>query len=260
MIVGVSMVKDEADILGRILAHMLDEGVDHLIVADNLSTDGTRQILDDYSRTAPVTVVSDHEVGHYQGRKMTNLAHQAGAIGATWIVPFDADEWWYSPFGSLKEVIGSSTADVLTAATYQHVSTPGDNLDDEPIRRMTYRVPEPKNLPKVAFRYQPECRLHEGNHDVDLPRKAREDGKLEIREFQYRSFEQMRRKVRNGKAAMDATNLHETYGAHWRRMGAMNDEELLAEWHGILDTPGLIYDPVNRRLPRFPVRTPLAAG
>jgi hypothetical protein len=40
-VVAVSMVRDEEDIVGATVAHMRSQ-VDHVIVADNLSTDRTR--------------------------------------------------------------------------------------------------------------------------------------------------------------------------------------------------------------------------
>ena len=45
-VVAVTMVRDEEDVIRSTVAHMLDE-VDAVIVADNLSTDRTREILDD---------------------------------------------------------------------------------------------------------------------------------------------------------------------------------------------------------------------
>ena len=41
---GIAMVKNEADIIGPIVAHMRDQ-VDHVLIADNLSTDETPDIL-----------------------------------------------------------------------------------------------------------------------------------------------------------------------------------------------------------------------
>ncbi len=42
MIVGISMVRDEADVISFTLAHLAAEGIDHFIVADNGSSDATR--------------------------------------------------------------------------------------------------------------------------------------------------------------------------------------------------------------------------
>lgn len=243
---GIAMVRDEADILPSILRHMLDEGLDHLIVADNLSTDGTRDHLEDFARNAPLTVVDDPEVAYYQARKMTRLAHQAGGMGADWIVPFDADELWYSPFGQLAGILKGAREPIQYAEGLYHVPHPDDPDDPDPIVRMVHRRAG-RNCPqsKVAFRYHPEVVLHQGNHEVDRP-GTRCVGLIAFREFQYRSFEHFVRKVRHGKVAYDATDLAEDCGIHWRRLGAMTDQELRAEWDAYLRTP-TEYDPAPVR-------------
>ena len=44
-VMAVTMVKDEADIIGRVITHLLEQEVDRVIVADNMSSDDTPQIL-----------------------------------------------------------------------------------------------------------------------------------------------------------------------------------------------------------------------
>lgn len=240
MIAAVTMVKDEADIIGDVLAHLLNEGVDEIIVADNLSSDGTRDILESF----PVHIVDDPEVGYYQSEKMTRLACQAGALGAEWVIPFDADEIWYAPQSTLKEFLTACTADVLAAHALQHIPQ-RDDPDGPPTRSMGWRRDQWSHMPSMAFRYEPGVAIAQGNHEVT--RGGIRVGGLEIREFQYRSFEQMIRKVRNGKAAYDATQISYGEGTHWRRLGALSGPELEQEWAQMTNPVGLVFDPAPIR-------------
>lgn len=86
------MVKNEADIIEQTIRHLLNQGVEHILVADNGSTDGTYELLQELSKSLPVHVIQDREVAYYQSEKMMWLADQVTEAGAEWIVPFDADE------------------------------------------------------------------------------------------------------------------------------------------------------------------------
>ena len=83
-IVAITMVRDEADIIDWTLDHLLNQGIDHIIVADNLSVDETGWKLAALANTGRVTVLQDDEPGYYQDEKMTRLAHMAA-------IDFDAD-------------------------------------------------------------------------------------------------------------------------------------------------------------------------
>ena len=232
MIVAVSMVRDEADIIGWTLGHMLTQ-VDHAIIADNLSVDATRQILESYGDR--VTIVDDTERGYYQSVKMTRLAHQAGEMGAEWVVPFDADEAWTLP--DLDNV----GADVVLARPYVYVPQPTDDpAQVNPMLRIQHRQPDPESQPKVMFRYHPDANIHMGQHDVDHP-GSRADGAT-VRHYQYRSLEQVRRKVSNGVGAYDASSLSTVYGSHWRQIDAL-DEAGLAEWWADYQAQRVVFDP-----------------
>lgn len=249
---GIAVVRDEADCITGTLRHIADE-VDQLIVADNGSTDGTRDILDDLSSKLPLTVIDDPDPAYYQSRKMSALAERAAGQGATWIVPFDADEIWYARGGRLREVLPAlPPANVATAALTNHYSTAVDPAESDPFRRMTWRAREPLALPKVAFRWEPDATIHQGNHGVTLPLGQTAVAALEIRHFPYRSATQFVVKARNGAAAYRATDLPETEGAHWRTYGDILDrrgEEGLAEvyrthfWYLSPTDSGLVLDP-----------------
>ncbi len=231
-VVAIGMVKDEADVVLRMVDHLLEQ-VDHVVVADNLSTDGTRERLHAaYGQDSRVLLVDDDEVGYYQSQKMTHLANVANReFGATWLVPFDADEWWYSPFGSIADVLCEVAAQwlVVPAVVYNHVTT---DLDEPgwPDERIGWRMQTPLPLPKVACRWRDDLVIEQGNHGASYRGGAtvRSDELLVVRHFPYRGAEQFIRKVRNGAAAYAAAGarLPESFGAHWRQWGQLDDEQL----------------------------------
>ncbi|OHV42188.1 hypothetical protein BBK14_11240 [Parafrankia soli] len=256
-VVGIAMVRDEADIIAGTIRHM-DSEVDHLLVADNGSTDGTREILADLARNLPLTVVDDPDPAYYQSAKMSALARQgADELGARWIVPFDADELWYSPAGRIADVLTASRRPYAVADLYNHLATALDEPGDDPFRTMVWRQAEPAPLHKVAFRWQPGAVIHQGNHGVTLPADGPTlEGALKVRHFPARSPEQFARKGRNGAAAYAATDLPEHEGAHWRawgRLHAQGGDELLHDvfrqhwWYLSPLDAGIIHDPAPYR-------------
>lgn len=242
MIVAVSMMRDEADIAGQVVSHLYNEGVDLVIVADNLSTDGTG----DLARDAGADVVEDPNPAYLQADKMTALAHMAIDAGAEWVLPFDADEVWYSPSRTIAHALADTAADVIVARGWDHIATLGDLPYANPFEAITHRRSIVQRLPKVAFRAHPSARLTQGNHDVTHP-GPRTHSTLAYRHFQYRSVEQMIRKARQGTAAYQATNLPESEGAHWRQLAAMDDISIAGEWARLCQTPNLVFDPAPVR-------------
>lgn len=249
---GVSMVRDEADVVEGTLRHMADE-VDHLIVADNGSTDGTRDILNDLAGELPLTVLDDPCPAYYQSVKMSALAEQAAGMGADWVVPFDADELWFSRLGRIREVLPTASGHVAPAVLTNHFCTSIDPPGADPFVTIQWRQRDPGPLPKVAFRWQRGAVIHQGNHGVTLPAAgAPHEGLLKVRHFPYRSADQFVRKAINGAAAYRHTNLPADQGAHWRAYGDIAERhgtETLADvfrahfWYLSPTDSGLIHDP-----------------
>ena len=252
MIVGICMVKNEQDVLDTVLRHLLAEGVDHLIVADNLSTDNTPHILNDLEACgAPITVIQDHVLAYVQDSKMSRLARRAYEAGADWVLPFDADEIWYGVDPQTGEPCRIADAlsqvddeiQVVRAFGWDHIARVGPHTSGvfSPWRRV-----ETQKLAKVAFRAHPDARMHMGNHDVTLPGPS-VVGPLAFRHFQYRSLEQMTTKLRQGREAYEASDVHPMHGTHWRAGGLKSDDELASEWAELCAEDGLIFDPAPIR-------------
>lgn len=248
-VAGICMVKDEADVIAGTLHHMADE-VDFLLVADNGSTDGTREILAELEDTLELTVLDDPEPAYYQSEKMSALASAAADQGATWIVPFDADELWVGA-DRVSTILNATGVNVVTASLFNHLCTAVDPDDVDPFRSMVWRQAQPAPLPKVAFRWQDGAVIHQGNHGVTLDDPTATNG-LEVRHFPYRSAEQFVRKARNGAAAYRATDLPPDQGAHWRAYGELLDrfgpsalEDVFREhfWYLSPTDSGLVRDP-----------------
>jgi len=262
---AVSMFKDEQDVAEGVIKHLIDEGVDGIIVADNLSQDATRERIlgcRDYAATHGVRLVLeiDDEPGYYQSRKMTALAAKAVEMGATWIVPFDADEIWYATDRLGVVLRGMEpTIDVVTVPITNHFPSGIDPVGDDPFRTIQWRQKDSQRLPKVAFRWMEGCVIEQGNHGVYFPRPAKfhKNSGVALRHFPYRTFDHFKQKAINGKAAyIAAKDLPEDMGMHWRQYGQILEQHGEDALHGVFTSyfwflapldAGLIHDPAPYR-------------
>lgn len=258
---AIGMVKDEADIIEATLRHVSAEGAHGILLTDNGSTDGTREIIESLQDGlhCPLYLYDDPVIGYWQSRKMTSLAEQAHeSFGATWIWPFDADEVWQRDLdtATVAEILMGSPFDVEQAVLYHHLCTALDPAD-HPFVAMGYRLHDPAPIPKVCIRWQPGARIEAGNHEVTLPGASTGPPTgLQIRHYPYRSEDQFVRKAINGSRAYRETDLPWHVGQHWREYGLLYErggEEALREAfraHFTYDLPsasGLVYDPVRIR-------------
>jgi glycosyltransferase involved in cell wall biosynthesis len=226
VIAAVATVMNEADIIEASVTHLLEQGVELVLIAD-ASTDGTKDIL----AGLPVTVIDDTESFHRQPWWIDRLACQAQAAGADWVIPFDADEFWIATDRrTLAEVFAEQPAEVgvLQATMWQH-------------HDFVRRELNPKPLPKVAYR-PGGVAVTEGNHAVRGAAGSTVAGLLEVRELQYRSFEHFCRKITERNATIDPA-LSASHGWHHKRLAGHSVDELREVWDGMMSVP-TISDPI----------------
>jgi len=227
---GICLAKNEADIIEHTVRHFLNQGLDGLIVVDNGSSDSTVDVLRKLaSEDDRLFVGEDLEPAFHQGRKTSYLAHLAWRAGADWIVPFDADEQWFAPEVSLPDFLRSSQADVVACAMYNVYPATADKTLDLSSAHTLRMESLPTNWAKIAFHARPWVWVREGNHEVRY-RGTRGAG-LKLRHFQYRSPEQVARKVIAGSAAIaHAFGRSTGVAAHWRDLALMSEEGLRGRW------------------------------
>lgn len=259
-VAAVMLVKDEMDILPDVVRHTAGQ-VDMVIVADNNSTDGTYEYLEGAVAQGLVyRLVKDPEVGYYQSRKMSSLAHLACELGADWVVPIDADEVWAARSGRLGDSLDSMPAEIMTAQAvlFDHVVSSKDPTHKGPLAGIGWRQALPLPLRKVACRCGAGLTIWQGNHGVSYPSRQWVPAVLDelvVRHFPYRSVHQFVTKVRNGAAAYAAPDLPADAGAHKREFAKVLEDQgdaglaLLFRKQFFSQDPvaqGLVFDPCAR--------------
>ena len=122
-LVGLGTVKDECDVIEQFVRHNLTL-LDALVLVDNGSSDGTREILEALrNEELPLVIIDDPLMGHIQAERLTALLHGVGpAVDPDAVFFLDADEFILaSSRSALEEAIVSlptGVAGLLGWTTY----------------------------------------------------------------------------------------------------------------------------------------------
>jgi hypothetical protein len=205
------LVRDEADVIEANLVHHLAVGVDHVIVTDHRSSDGTTEILRRFEEDGAVTLLREQSDELRQSDWVTRMARLAATgHGADWVINGDADELWWPRDGALHDVLDAVPPrfGALRGLWRNFVPRPDDGRPFH--ERMTLRRRPAADLTdpfhaqvKVVHRAHPEVVVTQGNHDAlgaALP-LIREWIPFEVLHFPVRSAEQARRKFRVARSA-----------------------------------------------------------
>ncbi|SDR53371.1 Glycosyl transferase family 2 [Rhizobiales bacterium GAS113] len=114
MLVGIALVRNEEDLVETTIRHHLAQGLDRILIADNDSTDATARLLEKLATSDRRILWSrTGNSGFHQAEAVTELAQAALKLGASWILPFDADEFWCAP-GGLAHALRSRAEDAVS--------------------------------------------------------------------------------------------------------------------------------------------------
>jgi hypothetical protein len=235
------MVRDEADIIAATIEHHLAQGVDHVIVTDNGSVDGTVAILQEYAEAAPLTLLHEPEQRKQQGRVVTRMARMAhDELGADWVINGDADEFvrpmdrsltLAGVFARMPRELGAVTVPVVNLVG--PMARRGSGLrrllmrDERSSAQLRAAGVLAHPTPNVIHIGSPDVVVAQGNHSTSIePAGAMPPGlELEVLHLPWRSFAQLERKTENMGRGYDASpDLRPSPNHHgmrdWRRLQA----------------------------------------
>lgn len=241
---AVTMVRNEAHTLPLIVEHFRQQGIARVLVVNHLSTDDTVLALEKFGDFVQIAQYS--HPAYEQRAVMTLAARFAAECGAHWIIPFDADEiWWPTSGTTLAELLASSTTDKIPAPHYDFLP-PGNPSEEFRPDQFHLRRIRPNPMPKTAFRAHPKAIVSMGNHWVQRPGSS--GNGLVIAHYPYRTREQLRKKVREGAAAINELGNNKGLGTHWQQWNAMSDEDFEVFWYQLQANDDMVNDPELRSL------------
>ncbi len=213
--------RDEADIIDEQISFHLAAGVDFVIAADNGSTDGTTDILEQYACAGDLHRITAPDP-FLQIELVTELARVAATqYAADWVINSDADEFWWPRSGTLKEILEAVPPRFgsVRGMWRNFVAQPNDG--ESFAERMTIRSQRPveglhpfNTHFKTVHRAAADVEVGGGNHDVHGTGVAPLLGwyPIDVLHFPIRSLEQFERKfirhwqVTSGNGKASASN------------------------------------------------------
>lgn len=247
------LVRDEEDIIADTIRFHHGLGVDRFIVMDNLSRDATPQILAALAAEIPITLLHQAQDTYAQGEWVTQMARQAAAEGADWVINGDADEFWLPAQGNLKDWLAAVPDEVAVVDVTRHNAVllrgkdPLASSTDPRVSALfetQSRSAIDKPLPaKCLHRAGAAVVVRQGNHGVSglKGRSMAAGAALRILHFPYRRLGHYRRKVTLGGAAYERNRdpaLPALAGATWRAHYQQIDSGVVeAFWSGMTLSP-----------------------
>ncbi len=154
-LVAITRILNEADIVEAFVRHTAAL-VDHHILLDNGSTDGTLDILEAL-RTEGLSLEVHHsaEVAFAESAQNNILFRlAAGARGADWVLPLDTDEFIDArgEAGGLRAALHADAPDAFKVRVREYIATPQDDAAEALVLSRITRARAPTDNMKVIAR------------------------------------------------------------------------------------------------------------
>jgi hypothetical protein len=123
MVVLFLKIRDEPDIVRLNLAHHLGWGFDHILIADNESTDETLDVLDVFRNSISVARTKNpHDWGSALYTLLQRCEERYGSAG--WVAVSDPDEFWWTPEAPLASLVAAAPEHVVAVNSKQKLFLP----------------------------------------------------------------------------------------------------------------------------------------
>ena len=234
------LVKNEEAMLEENLIFHKAMGVDAFIVTDNNSTDGTMEILRRYQQKGWIKEVIEETATNYEQKAWVDrmIWKAKTDYHADWIMNVDADEFWVSPTGNLKNELAATHANVLNCRMssvypeekrpfWQWDKTVSYVSDPEKYDLSVYSIFERQNN-KVIHRATGYLQISMGNHKVTMLPQRSEDSSIRVFHYNIRGKQQFMEKMINGGKQLEQHKGRHG-GRHWRYFYRLYKEGKLSE-------------------------------
>jgi len=228
--IAITIMKNEEDIVESFVRHNA-KFVEKLLIADNMSSDGTRSILESLiDEGYPISIFDDLDPAHNQSEKMNRL-YRKYVFGNGYDIVFllDADELLTinkSALHGMFEKFGRGSVFYIPRKNYLYSG--GEREVDHPVLRMRHLDKREQTPKSMIFHGDAECSnyvIGNGNHHVRSNRaivsRSSDWPFAIIYHYPIRSVNQYITKNLTGWLAMqirspDANESAEPIASHWR--------------------------------------------
>jgi len=250
-------VLDEVELILPAIEHLYRIGVDHVIVFDMGSKDGTLETVERLcgSNLDLVRLANDTSWEEFSRRMVESVRR----VPVDWVLFLDADEFWLPATGSLRDCAAVAENDIVTVdrfnvvvtasgpaiplppvpAVYPHIhlyTRPMENVQEDlelhPDTPWISRVPVPKVIGRLGFIESVSMGAHDITTADERPARRARATDLVIAHVPFSSLERFRRRLANiGEfLRLNPNYLRGAQGWHWKRFheislqGGIEDE------------------------------------